>query len=180
MIIAYHLLIYDGVAEFFEDRRGPIFCRNCGTLLDKAYLPNGVLPRKRYDICASSDGRVLVNERFKHWCDQQSLNGLRFRKVNEQPPYYVFEPSNTIRFNAERAGTRFENKCRICSNFESVVGTYPLGLRDITSPLENGLFRTDLEFGSRWEKSPLIVVGTRTKELMKQAKFRLVEYEPIF
>jgi hypothetical protein len=166
-------------AEFFEDRRAAIFGRNCGTLLDRTYLPSRVLPLKRYDICATSDGRVLVSERFKHWCGQQSYHGLRFRKVSEQPPYYDFEPTDTVEFDAQRAGTRFEDKCSICGNFESVVGTYPLGLRNVTSPLQHGFFRTDLEFGSRWEKSPLIMVGIRTKEAMKIEKFRLVDYEPI-
>lgn len=179
MIVAYRLLIYDGDADFFEDRHASIFCRNCGTLLDKSYLPTGLCPRKAYDICSTFDGRTLVNERFKVWSDKRGYEGLLYHRVNERPPYYALDLSNTVRFYSERAKTRFENKCPICGNFESVVGTYPLGLLQVETPLEDGFFRTDLEFGSRWEKHPLIIVGLRVRECMKQERFRLVDFEPI-
>lgn len=177
MIVAYNFGGHDGDAFFFEDRESSIFCPICGTLLDKNFLPTGVRPRKKWDVCSSYENRTIVTERFKTWCEAHHFDGLVFRQVCMLPPYYVFEPSKVLRFDPRRA--RFDNKCKACGNYESVVIAGPLTLLEVSTPIEDGFYRTDIEFGSRWEKSPLIIVGIRTKDLIKQEKFRLVEFEPI-
>ncbi len=179
MILAYRLGAYDGHAFFFEDRRSPIFCPICGTLLEKNYLPTDIKPGKRWDVLCTYENRKLVNERFKQWCERQEFEQLRFRQVCEEPAYYLFEPLRVVNFDPIRAKTRFVNKCARCGNYESVVGTSPPGLLNVSEPIQDGFLRTDLEFGSRWEKSPIIVVGTRTRDIMKQEKFRLIDFEPI-
>jgi hypothetical protein len=177
MIVAYNFGGHDGDAFFFEDRKASIFCPICGTLLDRDFLPEGVRPRKKWDVCSSYENRTIVTERFKKWCESRKFDGLVFRQVCETPPYYVLEPSNVLRFDPRRA--RFENKCAACGNYESIVLAGPFALLNVQAPIEEGFFRTDLEFGSRWEKSPLIVVGVRTMDAIKQERFRLVEFEPI-
>ncbi len=168
---------HDGDAFYFEDRKSPIFCPVCGTLLDKTFLPTGVRPRKRWDICSSYENRKIVTAVFKNWCEAHQFEGLVFRKVNEQPAYYSFEPSLVLRVDPKCA--RFLNKCDVCGNYESVLRSGPIVLPDVVLPIENGFFRSDIEFASRWEKSPFIIVGLHTRDLIKQERFRLVEFEPI-
>ncbi len=177
MIVAYDMSPHDGDAFFFEDRKSSIFCSVCGTLLDKAFLPSGVRPRKKWDICSTYENRVIVSERFKGWCQARHLDGLVFRQVNERPPYYVFEPSIVLEVDPRCA--RFEDKCSACGNFESVMRAGRLVLPKVQAPIDDGIFRSDIEFASRWEKSPIIIVGLHTRELMKEEKFRLIEFEPI-
>lgn len=177
MIVAYEMSPHDGDAFFFEDRRSSIFCPVCGTLLDRTFLPTGVRPRKKWDICSTYENRTIVTAVFKDWCQAQGFEGLVFRQVNEQPPYYSFEPSIVLRVDPKCA--RFLNKCDACGNYESVLSAGPMVLLDIYSPIENGFFRSDIEFAGRWEKSPSIIVGVHTRDLIKQQRFRLVEFPPI-
>jgi hypothetical protein len=179
MILAWMMSEDDGGAFFFSDRKSTIFCPICGTLLDRAYLPQGVSPRKRLDICSTYENRILVNDRFRRWCVEHITSALVFRQVNSNPAYYHLEPVEIVRFDSVRAKTRFLDKCSRCGNYESVVGIDPPGLLDVHGPIEEGMFRTDLEFGSRWEKSPLIVIGVRTKELMEPMGFRGLDFREI-
>jgi hypothetical protein len=177
MIIAFEMNPHDGDAFFFEDRKSSIFCPTCRTLLVKDFLPTGVRPRKKWDVCSSYENRIIVTDRFKAWCEAQQFDGLRFRQVCDKPPYFVFEPS--IALGVDSRCARFVNKCSVCGNYESIVRSGPLLLSDVSAPIETGFFRTDIEFASNWEKSPIIIVGTRTKDLIKQEKFRLIDFEPI-
>ncbi|MCI0651710.1 MAG: hypothetical protein L0Z55_07490, partial [Planctomycetes bacterium] len=119
MILAFTMYAHDGDAFFFEDRTSSIFCPACGSLLEKNFLPRNVKPRKKWDICSTYDNRKLVSERFKIWCETQLFEGVGFRQVCSQPPYYAFEPSIVLKINPRCA--RFENKCAACGNYESVV-----------------------------------------------------------
>jgi hypothetical protein len=177
MIVAYALSAHDGEAFFFEDRESRIFCPICGTLLAKDFLPRRVKPRKKWDISSTYENRTIVTEKFKVWCETQSFQAVRFRPVNEEPRYYSFEPLRVLQFDPRRA--RFDNRCAVCGNYESVIIAGPLTLLEIPAPVEHGFFRTDLEFGSRWEKTPLIVVGMQTKNLMEQEAFQHIYFKPI-
>lgn len=177
MIMAYVMYPHDGDMFFFEDRKSSIFCPRCGTLLDKSFLPRGVRPRKRWDLSSTYDRRVIVTERFKAWCEAQKFAAIVFRQTCAQPAYYTFEPSVVL--NLDPRFARFEDKCAACGNYESVITGGSMKLLGVADPIEDGIFRTDLEFGSRWEKSPDIIVGVRTKELIKKERFHLVHFEPI-
>jgi hypothetical protein len=170
---------HDGEAFFFEDRSAAIFCPICGTLLARNFLPNSVRPKKKWDICSTYENRKIVTQNFKEWCERFGFTGLQFRQVCDSPPYYHFWPSRELSFDSKRAHTQFMNRCVRCGNYESVIGASPLGLIDVSQPIDNGFFRTDLEFGSRWEKSPLIIVGIGTKELMEQEGFERIHFEPV-
>ncbi len=176
MIVAFEFGGHDGDAFFFEDRKSPIFCPTCGTLLDKDFLPQNVRPRKKWDVCSSYDNRTIVTERFKSWCEARQFEGLVFRQVCQTPPYFVFMPSRILRYDPRRAV--FDKKCAACGNYESVTIGGPLKLLDVRTPIETGFFRTDLEFGSRWEKTPMIIVGFRTRDAIKRERYHLVEFEP--
>jgi hypothetical protein len=46
-------------------------------------------------------------------------------------------------------------------------------------PVARGFFRSDIEFASRHEKSPLIFVGIETMGLIKQERFHLVDFHAV-
>jgi len=51
--------------------------------------------------------------------------------------------------------------CKSCEQFESIIGATPAYLKGLSS-LDKGFYRTDIEFGSSSEKSPLIIVDDGT------------------
>jgi hypothetical protein len=51
--------------------------------------------------------------------------------------------------------------------------------KTVNEELKDGIYRTDIEFGSGYELSPLILVGVSTYEKMKIEKFNDIDFEPI-
>jgi len=86
--------------------------------------------------------------------------------------FFVLRLSKVLPFDAERRGTRFEDPCPTCQAFYNVIGATPVFLRGITEPIEEGFFRSDLEFASGHEQGPLILVGIGTAEKLKEQNFQ--------
>ncbi len=49
-------------------------------------------------------------------------------------------------------------------------------IKDITLPITSGFYRTDIEFGSGREKFPLIVIGTKTAEIVRKEKMKGMDF----
>jgi hypothetical protein len=73
-----------------------------------------------------------------------------------------------VSFDAKSRRTRFINCCAVCGNYDEVIGATPAYL-EVPGPLEDGIFRSDLLFGSGNAKHPLIIVGLETKERLEGA-----------
>lgn len=55
------------------------------------------------------------------------------------------------------------------------IGADPVYLTGVTEPIEEGFFRSDLEFASGPEQHPLFLVGVGTAEELRKQKFRKLD-----
>ena len=197
MIIAYELCVYgDGThmlgpdtyrparaAGFHDWRFGkdgvphPATCLTCGRKTNPEYInPKFKAKRRTWDISATYDGYLLVSRRFCKFCQQQGWEGATFVPLPADNDFFVLRISNVLPFDARRR----EDPCPTCGGFYNVIGPIPVYLRDVTEPIQEGFFRSDLEFASGPEQHPLILIGVGTAEkLQKQAlrKLNMVEVE---
>jgi hypothetical protein len=90
--------------------------------------------------------------------------------------FFVLRLSKVLPFDAQRRKTRFEDPCPTCGAFYSMIGATPVFLRDVTEPIQEGFFRSDLEFASGPEQHPLILVGLRTAEKLRKQEFRKLDF----
>lgn len=154
-------------------------CKTCGYKTDYEYLnPDFKLTIKKFDISYTYDGACIVSERFKHYCADEKLDGLEFIAIKNAPEHYLLIANNIIAFDPEKANTVFENYCESCHSYESVISGN-IALKNITQPIIDGIYRTDLVFASEDEKSPILIVGTRTFEKMNAQEFKGIDFEPI-
>ena len=117
---------------------------------------------------SSYDGASLVSEKAKVFLTHLNIKGLSFKKVNKNPPFYVPVTQNIVKFDTEKRGTRFENYCDLCSNYEYVVGATPVFLKNMDIIEDMGWYNTDIHFGSNRGKHPLTIVGAGLKEVLKK------------
>lgn len=201
MVIAYHLSVHDDGAHmlgpdtfrvprdagFYDWRFGcegvphPATCATCGRKTDAEFINPGFRVRKRSrDLTVTYDGFVLVSLRFRNFCETTSwIHDVELAALPNDPAYFRFRPLRVIEFDAERRGTRFEEPCPECGKFFNVVGATPVWLRNVREPIVDGVFRTDLEFGSGHEQSPLIIIGTETAAAIKDFGFEKVDLKPV-
>ena len=172
MILAYNLVAQDNGAFFFEKAPKSIFCPSCGCCLKDDYVPNELEFFKRnYDLSFTYANRCIVSERFKIFCENSQIQDVDFVLVDASKNIYFMKPLKQLAFDVRRRRTRFENYCRECKQYEEVIGASPVFLKNVEQEIGNGVYRTDIEFGTGKAKSPSIIVGTNTKRLIEKERF---------
>jgi len=161
----------DNGGYFFADAPSDVFCPECRSVLDRSYHPKKLTVKKHLDIGVTYDNRKICTPRFKSWLEETFPRQLAFWIVNDDPLMYFFEPLPQLRFDTERRKTEFLSRCHKCSQFREVIGATPAFLKDKGADLSEGIFRTDIEFGSREGKAPLYLVPLTFKEHVQRERF---------
>jgi hypothetical protein len=181
MTIGYTLIgsdndtfMYDGV-----EHTNPEKCIKCGHLLDFDYHnPYYRLKRKNLDFSHPYDFGNIISLRFKEFCERHRYN-VKFKEFEREPDFYQLIAIDKVEFDHERRKTRFMGFCDQCNNYEEVIGVTPVYLKHISRPLNDGIYRTDLLFGSGDRKGYMVLIGLDTYEKMKQEKFKGLYFEKI-
>lgn len=171
--MAYRMSLRDIDAHFYEKAPRSVFCDQCGSVLDRTYVPAmlEIYSGKPQDLGSTYDGQVICSERFKAFCETRKYQ-VEFFPIKARVTIYHFRPAAILRFDTERRNTVFSKRCPRCGTYDEVIGSIPVFLRDVVEPIESGIFRTDLEFGSGAQKGPKIIVGIETRNAMVTRKFR--------
>jgi hypothetical protein len=158
----------------------PATCPNCGRKTDANFInPEFRVKKRRLDFVSSYDGYCFVSRSFREFCEKQEWHGVMYAELPSDPDFFVFRPSQVLPFDAVRRGTRFEDKCPRCLAFYNIIGATPVCLKGVTEPILDGLYRTDLEFGSGPEQNPVVLAGINTGEKLRDQKFRGLTICPV-
>jgi hypothetical protein len=178
-MIAYIISAYTNSGEFFKDVPPGVLCPVCNTCIDKLYYPKKLIMSHKYDISSTNDGRLIFSERFKSFCLNEKLKGINFYEVRANPNFYYLLTQNIIEFDTERISLKISEKCPICLNHRDVCGLTPAFIKNNNIPLKRGIYRTDLEFGSGYEKEFALIIDIETAEKIKYFKFKGFIFIPV-
>ena len=134
---------------------------------------------KETALSCTYDHQTIVSQGFKDFCLQQGYEGLNFIEFPKDPWHFHLIITNQVKFDSARNQPRFLEMCPTCGNYDGVI-TSGRALLELTEPLVDGFYRTDLLFGSGDRKNPLIVVGTGTKSKLKAMNFKGLIFEPAY
>ncbi len=136
------------------------------------------LTKKNLDISYTYDCFLIVSDRFRIFCVSNNYQGLHFFQIRNYPKHYLFQVNNILQFDSKRRGTRFLDFNPSCNEYQEVIGANPVCLVD-NLILANGFYRTDLEFGGGYSKSPIILTGVETGSKLKLENFKGLSLEKI-
>ena len=163
-----------------ENMEGLSVCPKCGYRTDFFYINrNFRVSRRMYDLSSTYDGYNIVSRKFKEFCVRKGYNSIEFKGFDADPDFFALMPLTIVEFDTDRNEPRYENYCEECGNFESVVGPFPVYLKDVSKPLADGFYRTDLLFASGNEKSPLTIIGPNIKDAILREGFKNISFEEI-
>ena len=137
------------------------------------------MARTSYEVSFTYDGRLIVSERFRQFCEGNALEGACFDLVNDRRKLYSLTSDRIVKFDANRREAEFSGLCDLCHQYEEVIGANPCFLENIDKPLLHGFYQTDLEFGSGAGKSAVLLVGTESKPLIEAELFKRTEFEEV-
>jgi len=191
-VVGYTLSVPDNGTFMSREKSESKRCDACGYLVNfLAHNPN-YESRKRErdykldgyvktgaDISSTYDLHYIVSDRFRDFCVREGYEGLVFQDFIKDRTHFHFTVEKIVKFDAVRRDTVFERICKVCKNYESVVGATPTYLLR-SSALADGFYRTDLLFGSGDRKSPAILVGAETKAKLQAAKLKGLKFLPAY
>ncbi len=181
--IGFTLIGQDNDSFFLEHETQLIesTCRECGCLLDfvNYFNPSFRIKKKTYDFSATYDLRYIVSLKFKEFCVREGYKNIKFKSFEREPGFFQFLPCEIVEFDSERRKTEFIDYCEVCNNYKEVIGAIPAFLKIGTKKLTDGFYRTDLLFGVKNRKQPLIIVAPETYEKLKREKFKGLVFDRI-
>ncbi len=180
MIIGYAIFGKDNGGHLFPSGYGKSICEVLDFVQNRHQYLTSEFSIKRTDLSFSHtyDSALIINKKFKDFCFSNKYEGLNFYPLPNLKGFYLLKVENAVVFDFQRRGTKFEDLKEHCGKYNSVAGATPICLK-INKPLLDGIFRTDIEFGTGYEQSPLIVIGTKTYFKMQQEMFNDFNYEEI-
>lgn len=163
-----------------ENMHGLSVCPECGYRDDFFYINRKFRVKRRvYDFSSTYDGYSIISRKFKEFCERRKYQNIVFAEFENDPDFFALIPLTVLAFDVEGNKPRYEGYCGKCGNYESVIGPFPVYLKNIDKPLKEGIYRTDLLFGSGNDKSPLILIGPGTKEAILSEGFKDIDFESI-
>lgn len=166
----------NGSFMFLEDGTSPPRCRGCRYVRDHEWIhPRFATRVGRHDVTETLDGYLIVSERFRTF---GASFGLRTRPLPAMRGYFAAYVDETAAFDSDRRRTRFENRCDVCGEYESIVGATPVFLR-AGAPLPDRFVRSDLQFGTGDERHPVFMTGAGLATLLREQSFDGIDLEPI-
>jgi hypothetical protein len=148
-------------------------CATCGNLTDKwneKFLCVEVGPAMKMDISMTYDGVTVVTPRLVDVVLQQKLKGLRFHALGGA--FSALLATRRVAFDTVARRTRFEGKCDTCGQYDAVTGATPAFLCPPVEIAPDEFVWTDVEFGSRDEKHPLLICGVAAGTALRRAKLK--------
>lgn len=174
VIIGYSISNCDNGTHAFHGRFAERRCATCGYIVDKLACPldGVVLKKRRFDISCTYDSLEVVSQRFGDWYSENSFHGLRFDQLPDDPRFFRVRAVTAVPIDAKRRKVRFLKLCEKCGKYDSVVGGTPIFLKRGTKLRKRSFYRTDLEFGGRDQKHPIILCGTSVGEALLESNLK--------
>lgn len=167
MLIAYYLSGHDNLSHMW-DINPFIKCQECGLRIEieKKINPNFKL-KKRLDFSYTYDDYLIVSEKVRQILLTTKIEGLLFEKLPKSNGFYAFSTQHILEFDMERRKTKKLNPCSNCGQYYEIIGSSPVCLK-ASKPIEYGIYRTDVSFGTGNNKSPNIIIGKKTYHSLNQ------------
>lgn len=166
----YLISATDNDYSYYEDAPESLFCPNCNSYLgEDGFFPKTLkISKLKKDFSFTNDNHLLLSEKAVEFFKKYKIKNITFKLVNSKPKLFVPIIENVIQFNVKKRKTRFEKLCKLCGNYESIVGLTPIFLHRPIINNELCIFKTDISFGSGREKSPVIIAGEKLAKLLKK------------
>lgn len=139
------------------------------------------IPKKILHISDTYDFYTIVSDTFIELFPTDTYKNVEYIQLNKYSHLYVMKVNgNVLSFDYEKRKTEFIKYCDECGKYKEVIGADPVYLKNIATPLLDGFYQTDIQFGSENCKRPLYIIGLDTYEKMKSQKFKNLYFEKVF
>ena len=153
----------------------PNTCPVCQSPLSREINPDFIAARIGTPIRSTYDGYCIVTEEFRKFCTENNYPNLVFEELPKSPGYYCFSPLDIFPLDPVRRKVEFYPTCPTCGESGGIYGATPAyKAENFTLPSNDFIYRSDLEFGDKGKRSPLIIIGVETGIKMKKTGLKSI------
>lgn len=162
------------------DETSERICASCGRPRTDTGFPERHLRlrKERADWGATYDGQMIITERVVTFLQAHASTPVTTIKVNRRPAMYALKLSEILRFDAKTVGTRFEDFCKRCGEYATIVGASPPAVFTDEKIDSMGIYRSDLIFACGREMHPIILVGEGLQKILME-NFRELDFRVV-
>lgn len=157
----------------------PGLCPICKNTVEKIPNLDYYVPRTNH-FQVTYDGFVIVSEKFRMFCKVQHFDNITFTPLLHPGGFYVITPNDIFEVNKEYSDMPVDGEwCPACGSREWHGFRMAYSKTDIDEN-ENFIKRLDGFYGSDYRKSYVIIVGMKTKKLMKEFGLRGIYFHEVY
>jgi hypothetical protein len=166
--------------SFMDGAPEGVVCSRCQGAVDLSYAPCDLkIPQSiNHDIIFTHDLRTLFSEKFIDVLDG-AIEHCTLKKVTKDGRFFYINPNRIVAYDSARRKPEFGPICPVCYKNEEVTGAEPYMLAITELPGE-GLFRTDVEFSSRYARHPIIISSVKIINKLKSKNLKGLMTLPVF
>lgn len=175
--IGYQLGVESSDSYWPLDPIPGVHCLACRSVLDyRATSSSAVFSRR--DV-TEADRRIFVSDRFRQLLTGNEYEDVEFIPIKSKRPMYEIRPNRIVQVDWVATKPRFSRLCPRCGQFECMLLGNGLFLKESRTPLQEGIYRTDLIWGCISAKAPDIIVAKETMEKIRRARLPNVYFWPV-
>lgn len=166
-LVAKKVYGYDADFMYGRGTTEPGLCPVCHNSLKKIPNPDYRMKKRKGDMFYTYDSFCIVSEKFKSFCELNEYEGLAFTSLPKSPGYYYFEAKNIFKLDIK--DTKFTNKRECCGCYDEIIHPSSYKAKEQHIATDDFICRTEYCYDSYYDKSPVLIVGTKTALKMKDA-----------
>ncbi len=155
-------------------------CKDCQMAIGKPINLDFKLKKTSFDISNTYDGYTIVSSRFKKFCQDKKMQGLKFVELRNTLGFYVIFTENIVELDHEARKTSFKEFCPACGRYLSISGADPNFIKSSDFKFDNTIYRSDILYGFKNEQNYLLIVNLDIYKEMSSEKFKGISFSDIY
>lgn len=160
-------------------------CPNCGLITNRAQaiqkrIATFKIKKKNYNLSTCSDGPAIASEKFVEIVNKHNLKGLSFIALPASPGFYLIRYEKVVGYDyAYNPHIYLKEKCKVCQQWYEISKVFPIKVvdKDEQKMDADTFYRTDLEYGEKVRRQPLVLVTENIPLIFKNEKVKDVYFE---
>lgn len=179
--IAKILTAPDEDKDMYNGNTTPYTCPVCHSPLKYEMNPNYIVSKKRSSVRFTYDGYCIVTQEFKDFCMLNNYPQLVFKEFPKSPGYFCLFPLDIFPLDPIRRDVEFVKPCASCGGYEGAYGATPsYKADDFVLHSNDFICRSDIAFGEKRKRSPLVIVGLETEFKIKQFGLKGLYFDNVY
>ena len=176
----------DNNTEFYYRNKSVLkYCIKCNLIINREEaidLSIGIfrIKKKNYNFSSCTDGPEIASSQFVEVYTKYGMSGLTFIDLPKSDGFFLIKYDSVVNYDYKfNPDLYMDDKCSECQQFQEISLVRPIKIikEDEEKLKPKSFYRTDLEYGAKVRRAPLILATDNIPILFREVKMKDVYFE---